>query len=80
MEAKRSVSPVLLTVTIALVVALVAFMAFRSFGGSDNGSAAGGAEAKTMAPVAQQYPNGAVVPYNAAPAGATPGNPASIRR
>jgi|GEM_PF-2789539 hypothetical protein len=48
--------------------------------GAPQSGAGGGDAAKTVAPAEQRYPDGRVVPYNAAPAGSTPGNPASIKR
>ena len=80
METKQSLSPALLIAGIAILLGVVGVIAFRSFGTRDNGSAPGGTAARTVAPVVQRYPDGSVVPYNAAPAGAIPGDPSSIRR
>ncbi|HVK02651.1 MAG TPA: hypothetical protein VM490_04210 [Armatimonadaceae bacterium] len=87
MENKPSVSPVVLAVAVVLLLGFLGFVAFRSFGsGSGDNTAAiqqgagGGDAAKTVAPVVQRYPDGSVVPYNAAPSGATPGDPSSVKR
>ena len=86
METNKSVNPVVLVAGIVLLLGVLGFVLFRSFGGGGGDSAAiqqgagGGEAAKTVAPVVQRYPDGSVVPYNAAPSGATPGDPSSVRR
>lgn len=65
---------------IVLLVGFVGFMGFRTLGGSRDYSAPGGTAARTEAPKPQTYPDGTPVPYPAAPAGAIPGDPSSIRR
>lgn len=83
MEDKKSISPALVAAAIVLLLAFIGFIAFRSFGGGGSeasASAPGGEQAKTVAPQVQKYDDGTVVPYNAAPSGAIPGNPASVTR
>ena len=83
METKQPVNPAILVAAIVLLLGFLGFVAFRSFGSRGPDSAATtqpGAGSTTVAPVEQRYPDGTVVPYNAAPSGATPGNPASIRQ
>ena len=81
MSTHQPVSTPILIGAIALLLAFVGFIALRSFSGSsDNGSAPGGAEARTIAPEVQRYPDGTIVPYDAAPTGAIPGDPSSVKR
>lgn len=80
METKMPVHPAVLIGAIVLLLGIVGFMGYRAFGASGDRSAPGGAEARTVAPEQQRYPNGVPVPYDAAPAGAIPGDPSSIRR
>ncbi len=81
MDTKKGISPAILAAAVALLLVFIGFMAYRSLrGGDNNESAPGGTAAKTVAPVEQRYPDGTAVPYNAAPTGATPGNPASVGR
>jgi hypothetical protein len=80
MDTKQLVSTPVLIAAIVLLLGFIGFMTLRSFGPSDNGSAPGGAAARTVAPQVQRYPDGTIVPYDAAPTGAIPGDPSSIRR
>ena len=85
METNKSINPAYVVGAIALVVLVIAVLAFRVFrsGASGSGgyaSAPEGKDIRTKAPVVQRYPDGSIVPYNAAPDGAIPGNPASVKR
>lgn len=80
MDQKQPAKAPLIVVAIVLLIGFVGFVAYRSFHTTDNGSAPGGAAARTVAPQEQRYPDGSVVPYNAAPTGAIPGDPSSIKR
>lgn len=80
MDTKQAVGPAVIIGVVVLLVGLIGFLIFQNFGPRDNGSAPGGAAAKTVAPEVQKFPDGTVVPYPAAPAGATPGDPFSVGR
>ena len=81
MDTTKPVNTAVIIGAIVLLLGIVGFITMRSFGGSgDGGSAPGGAAARTVAPEVQRYPDGTVVPYNAAPSGAIPGDPSSVRR
>ena len=81
MDTKQPLTMAIVIGAIVLVLGFAGFFALRSFGGGgDRGSAPGGAAARTVAPEVQRLPDGTVVPYPAAPAGAIPGDPYSIRR
>lgn len=83
MDTKKPISPAIIAGAIVLLLGFIGFIVFRSFGSGGAGaeaSAPGGAQAKTVAPEVQKYDDGTVVPYNAAPTGAIPGNPASVPR
>ncbi len=80
MDAKKPISPAVLIGSIVAVLCLVGVIAVRSFTGDAAASGPSGEAVRTVAPVEQRYPDGTVVPYNAAPSGAVPGDPSSIKR
>ena len=79
METKNPVSPAIVMVAIVLLLEFIGTVAYRSLAPSNSASGQAGG-AKTVAPAVQRYPDGTVVPYPAAPTGATPGDPFSVRR